>query len=415
MENFIVINDVAKTEKRLDVSWEIKGEIAEALDISCPLFFEYSKEIAAVPDSIAVIPFICNVLPMVWIYDAKLIVKKLDSSFYNCIANIKKGYQEMYPEAELKGTIIVEELVDNTFAAKQQRAVLFSGGVDSYATLLSHLEEKPHLITLIGADIDLYDIEGSKRLQILAAETAGKFALENVVITSSFRRCLKEKILNRKISKHKIGYWSGFQHGIAICGQAFPYAYQNNIDIIYIASSYSSDTPQGTYASASDPIIDNHLRFASGRVVHDGYYEFTRQTKVKYIHEFSASHALPLELHVCWQSRGGRNCSHCEKCYRTMFALLLEGADPNNYGFVYSTRTQFFIKWFLKYVLLFDAANIVSWQRLQSTFGSKKELAANKELNWIAAIDFKKMNETPLKKIRLLRSIQKRIIRLLQS
>lgn len=414
MENIILINDVKKTEKRLEVNWEIKGEIAEAIDLSCPLFFEYSKEIAAVPDSIAVIPFICNVLPMVWIYDARLIIKELDSSFYSCISNIKKGYQEMYPEAELKGSITVEKLVENAFTSEQQRAVLFSGGVDSYATLLSHLEEKPHLITLIGADIDLYDVQGSKRLQTLAAETAEKFTLENVVIISSFRRCLKEKILNRKISKHKIGYWSGFQHGIAICGQAFPYAYLNNIDIIYIASSYSSDTPKGTYACASDPIIDNHLRFASGRVVHDGYYEFTRQTKVKYIHEFSELHALPLELHVCWQSQGGMNCSHCEKCYRTMFALLLEGANPNNYGFSYSTRTPFFIKWFLKYVLLFDSANIVSWQRLQSTFRSKRELAANKELNWISAIDFKKINETPLKKIRLLRSIQKKIIRLLQ-
>ena len=32
-------------------------------------------------------------------------------------------------------------------------------------------------------------------------------------------------------------------------------------------------------------------------------------------------------------SKGGGNCCKCEKCLRTLLAILVEGYDPHNYGF----------------------------------------------------------------------------------
>lgn len=416
MTNNIIIHNISKKNNRIDINWEISGNVKEAFRLERPLFFEYSEFIEDVPDSIAVIPFVCNVLPIVWLYNATLTIEEIDAAFYNCLSMIKKGYQDMYPDATLTGCIEAKKLTCNSFDFEQSRAaVFFSGGVDSYGTLLSHLDEKPDLITLIGADIALDDVVGNRNLQSLAAETAAKFNLNHVIIKSSFRACLIERVLNKKVSTYKTDYWPGFQHGIAICAQAFPYAYRNKISTVYIASSYASDTPQGTYVCASDPTIDNHLCYASGRVIHDGYYNFTRQTKVKYIHEFSVREKTPLELRVCWQSRGGKNCSHCEKCYRTMLALLLEGADPNDYGFVYTTKTPFFIKWFIKYLQPFNSTNIISWKRLQNTYRAKKVgFNDNNDMSWIDTIDFENLNHTILKRNHLLRSIQKRIFNFLQ-
>ena len=42
-----------------------------------------------------------------------------------------------------------------------------------------------------------------------------------------------------------------------------------------------------------------------------------------------------MKLRVCWESAGGSNCCHCEKCLRTILAIYAEGADPRDFGFDY--------------------------------------------------------------------------------
>jgi hypothetical protein len=57
-------------------------------------------------------------------------------------------------------------------------------------------------------------------------------------------------------------------------------------------------------------------------VVHDGA-SFTRIERTALVAQFEE--ALNV-LHVCWQDHSLGNCSHCEKCLRTMAALDLLGA-----------------------------------------------------------------------------------------
>lgn len=57
-----------------------------------PFFCEYSEDISNTPQSIAVIPFIVQVLPIIWLFDATLIVDELDKHFYDCMEKIKEGY-----------------------------------------------------------------------------------------------------------------------------------------------------------------------------------------------------------------------------------------------------------------------------------------------------------------------------------
>ena len=55
---------------------------------------EYSESIEEVPNSICVIPLICDILPIIWILDAELYVPELDKSFYKSIEQFKLGYKK---------------------------------------------------------------------------------------------------------------------------------------------------------------------------------------------------------------------------------------------------------------------------------------------------------------------------------
>ena len=99
---------------------------------------------------------------------------------------------------------------------------------------------------------------------------------------------------------------------------------------MYIASSYCLE--DGTVRCASDPSIDNYVRFGKCHVVHDGF-EFSRQDKLHNIVQFCQKNNTKMKLHVCWETQKGSNGCFCEKCYCTMAGLIVEGANPEEYGF----------------------------------------------------------------------------------
>lgn len=50
----------------------------------------YREDISNVPHSIAVIPFVCNILPIVWLIDAELTIDEIDRNFFDSIESFKK-------------------------------------------------------------------------------------------------------------------------------------------------------------------------------------------------------------------------------------------------------------------------------------------------------------------------------------
>lgn len=105
---------------------------------------------------------------------------------------------------------------------------------------------------------------------------------------------------------------------------------------MYIASSNCYE--DGKIRCASNPIIDNYVKFMDCVVVHDGF-EYNRQKKVNNIIHFCKKTRSYIPLHVCWQSQSGSNCCYCEKCYRTMAELIVEGENPVDYGFENAKRS----------------------------------------------------------------------------
>lgn len=314
-------------------SYEVSGAWQESFSARRECIMEYSMDLRALPGSVAIVPFLANLLPMAWVYDAEIIVPACDADFYDSIEAFKQGYRKMYPTMTFGGKLTVAALEKNAPADQHGAAAFFSGGVDAFHTLTCHAKEKPTLITLWGADIKLGDTLGWQRVEALLKDTAAAFETDYVTIRSGFRGFLNEGVLSEKVAHSGDGWWHGFQHGLGIIAHAAPVAYLLGKKTVYIASSHTAGDI-ANLTCASDPTIDNYIRFCGCQVSHDGY-DFTRQAKLHHITRFSKETGKKIPLRVCWESAGGSNCCHCEKCFRTILGIYAEGFDPREFGFEY--------------------------------------------------------------------------------
>lgn len=334
MQDCLKIIKIVKNEKRLEIDYEAEGRWNTFLNMSEKFFLECDINIENVPDSIAVIPLLCNILPISWVFDLKIQVNYLDKQFYTCIPNLKKGYADMHPTVQMLGKIQVENIEENNYKA-ENAGTLFSGGVDAFNTLCKHIEEKPTLLTVWGADVKLTDEKGWEKVRLHDILIAQKYNLECSFVKSNFRTFINYKHLRCKDCE----WWHDFQHGIGLLGLFAPVAYVNKYSVIYIASSFTV-ADKGKYKCASDPIIDNQLRFSSCTISHDGY-EYNRQDKIHNICKFTEENREKgIPIRVCWESSGGQNCCECEKCYRTILGIIAEKKDPNDFGFEFTKEKR---------------------------------------------------------------------------
>lgn len=382
--DFIKLNSVLAKGGILRIGYEISPALEPYFTTARVFEVEYSEDISTVPESVLVIPFVCNVLPVAWLADAVLELPQLDREFYEGLPEILRGYKEMTPMLEYKGAVQVGQLVDNSFESTEQVAAFFSGGVDAFATLIAHAEEKPQLITIWGADVKLDDAAGWELVKQHAEATSEEFGLPApLLVRSNFRMLLNEGTLGELVVASGDGWWHGFQHGIALIAHAAPSAYMRRIRTVYIASSY---TPEIKAVCASDPTIDNHVHLSSARVWHD-QYECSRQQKVQNIVAFCREAARRVNLRVCWITAGGTNCGVCEKCIRTIVALLAEGAAPAAYGFPGWEQLCPHYNGVVRRTLQCGTHLRAIWQDIQDRFQETQAYRKDKRINWIYTLD----------------------------
>lgn len=329
----------------------IHGWFAHASEGEYKFFIQYEESIEDVPDSIAAIPFVSNILPILWLYDATLHIDEIDLDFFNSINAMRDAYQDMYPTETFAGRVIPNKVIANDASANDKSLVFFSGGVDANYTLLNTLDSKPILATIWGSDLYFKDkVEWEiTREKLLSAAT--RFRLPYTTIKSSFRFFLNYETLNKRFaSRNRENWWHGFQHGIGIISHAAPLAWTRGIKQAYISSSYSP--ADGAVKCASYPTIDENMAFLGCTVKHFGFFK-TRQQKVADICRKSEAKNLQIELRVCWESGKNENCGQCEKCLRTYFAVMAEGYKPINFGFRDNEQTQ------QKTIELFDNKKII--------------------------------------------------------
>lgn len=407
--NKIFINMAILDKNRISYDYKLQGEWEKYFNMREKMWIEYSQELFSIPASIAVVPLLTNILPISWLCDAEIVVDELDKDFYESILEFKKGYISMYPNLSFKGKLNVGKLIDNKEEKilTKSSGVFFSGGVDAFSTLFAHIEEKPTLITLWGADLTFDDQIGWDRVKKHIKEVSKLYKLDNLFIKTNFRYFINEKKLNELVLKSGDGWWHGFQCGIGLVGHAAPYAFENKMYRVYIASSYTPDY-KGTTASV--PTTDGKVRFSTCSIYHD-QYEINRQEKIENIVNYSKNNDKVINLRVCWKSSGGSNCCSCEKCYRTMMGLIAENADPKNFGFLYTENVKKEMIHDLKRKIVVETSTTLPfWKDIHQRFlCNQNENSIKKDFDWFLKMDIDKFNNSFPKIIRRLMMKGKRM------
>ncbi len=339
-KNLMKVKQIIKQDHVISYDYEISGDWEKYFTENNPFFVEYNKNIEYVPNSIAIIPLIGNSLIAAALFQAVIEVEEVDETFYEAIPNILQGYQDMYPDLHFykENIVCAQSIIKNKKKIKDTHSMLyFSGGVDAYSSLITHENEDLELACIWGADIPLNNEKAFHQVEKENQKVSKKHGLPLTIFRSNLRTFLNEDLLSRWTVKQGYdGWWYNFQHSIGMLTLAAPYSYQK-IDCIYFASTYSNKMEKG-YALASDPSIDNQIQFANTKIKHDGF-EFSRQDKVARLCHYSKKHHKKIYLRVCYRSHTGDNCSVCRKCVMTMMSILVEGFQPEDFGFVYDRKT----------------------------------------------------------------------------
>lgn len=300
------------------------------------MYAEYDFPMETLPYSVAIIPFVSNILSMLWLFDATLVIDEIDKAYYESVPEFEKGFIELHPDFKYGGKIECKRIVENHSVSSEKRvAAFFSGGIDATHTLVSHVEENPILLTIWGADMPADNVEGWKAVYNHSKTVADMFDFELQTVRTNFSVVPNKPALDEYIhqTEPRSNWYEHFMYGLTFFGHMAPLAYYLGITGFYMASSNTPDDI-GKYTCSSDPIIDNYIRFVDAVGIHDGF-ETDRQSKVHEICEFSRKIGHGIPLRVCYHDVKGYNCCICEKCCRSMLAIIAEGENPVNFGFTY--------------------------------------------------------------------------------
>jgi hypothetical protein len=196
--------------------------------------------------------------------------------------------------------------------ARGRTVALFSGGIDAWFTLLRHTNGASHpkieeILSIWGLDIQLGNPAGFQKMLAVAEEVAATFAVNSIAMTTNLR----------ETTWWHSAEWGRVGHGSALAACALVLAPRYRYLLIPSTHSYVDLVPWGSH-----PLTDPMLSTGALRIIHDGAAS-SRVDKTRLV----ATCDLALRtLQVCWDTGGYENCGHCDKCYRTMIALMLLGA-----------------------------------------------------------------------------------------
>ena len=78
--NKIEVKNVEIENKTIKVDYEVSKELELFFNLDNKFKIEYGEDMTDVPEEIAIIPFISNVLPIIWLTNSCLVVNKLDKN-----------------------------------------------------------------------------------------------------------------------------------------------------------------------------------------------------------------------------------------------------------------------------------------------------------------------------------------------
>jgi hypothetical protein len=214
----------------------------------------------------------------------------------------------------------VEITADHIYEANaesgQRKASFFSGGVDSFFTLLKSPEKLTDLVVIHGFDIDLRDADRREKVHKMTSEVAAQMGMRLIEIESNFSKIIKD-----------YGLWVEHGHGLALVSVARALA--GEISQIKIPGSFTinEQKPWGSSLEVDPKFSDERLQ-----IIHDAS-DVERIGKIESIIKYPITLKY---LRVCGDIKydGMYNCCRCEKCIRTMCSLYALNVLDKSEAFV---------------------------------------------------------------------------------
>lgn len=242
-------------------------------------------------------------LPAAMSLNSPVIIEgSISRGYLENINRLMNHYEKNYPNFH-SVPIKCENVIDTESSNKKRCASFFSGGVDSFYTLLKRINEIDTIIVLYGFDIKLKDTEKIIKTKLATREVANHLKKQIIEIEGNFTKVITDYC-----------DWVTEGHGFALASASR--ALSDLFDIIYIPGTHSI-IKQKNWGSSI--YTDQHHSDSKLSIVHDSD-QCERIEKLIYISEYD----LVLEnLRVCGDVPydGNYNCCKCEKCVRTMLQL----------------------------------------------------------------------------------------------
>ena len=251
-----------------------------------PFFVAYDTNINLLnlDSSIVTIPFIMNVIPVVWLSNKKYLIESMDEDLYHSLEIIQKVFKIFYPSNKWNGQLIPNKLIKNvTNKTESQNSdsigAMFSHGLDAVYTSMSNADKKQLLITVWGSDVAVDNTKLWSHVQKKCSEFAHANKQEHNCIQSNFVNFLQWHQLTQ--TAPDIPTWWGYtMQGVGYTGLTAPLLAYRGISHLLLAASHTREFP---YPYGSHPLIDNNITFAGIHVTHDG--PINRTEKIHFIKE----------------------------------------------------------------------------------------------------------------------------------
>ena len=344
------------------------------------LYVEIPGDARQVPEAILSIPFIGIMLTASMLLDLDLHVPVAERTFYDCLQTVNQVYKEMFPASHFNFNVTADDVQEIHYSS-DRKATFFTGGVDATSALIENLENKPILLNIWGGDVRLTDPSSHEQLEKYFMRLSDDLKLEYAFVKTDGREMWIEMDLDMLLpdhmdSKRNHDWWASIAHILSMTTTIAPFAFLQEIGTCYIGSSYVDGT--NIFDSNNEKLI-SAIKFGSTSFESvDG--QIDRLGKTKKIIDFHNTTGTDFQLKVCWNRVDGENCSNCEKCYRTIMGIVVNGGDPNDYGFKVTSETYQKIRKLLKN----NKVNEAFWIPIVDSFKRTRDLwKDNTDFAWV--------------------------------
>jgi hypothetical protein len=272
------------------------------------------------------------------------------SNINAALTTLRSWYPEMGAPPVLEATSLKAEVPATTGALS-----FLSCGIDSLATLRANRTQLPAehpaaiksvlMVEFAGASF-MTEQERSNTKRIAAAARVAADAQVTAI-----------QVETNLLSLDTDGWFFTYKwHGAVL--SAIAHFFSGRFSKAFIASTYDAANlePWGSH-----PLLDNYYSSAHMRIEHHGL-QFTRLDKTSLIADWPAGLQNIL---VCQGKDGGAtNCGGCEKCIRTMTALLALGNLENCRSFPRNDVTPELLRTVREYEMIYNQSQVGYYREL---------------------------------------------------